>query len=708
MEVEKEDSIKLLVELHRPHGGADLKLPWPNDHALASYFKKDAGGWDKSRYKQCYQRQLKYVVPKFSEGQEYHIAADSKLPFLRNESFGDQDTNDSRLFEVEFDGRYLLPYEEQPLTSTGIIKMMRKELHLEDKEKEKVVLQVLHSWQKTQSPHIVHVYAYYKQDEKWNILMPLLQGDVRGLLGKNEQCDYFETDDRYYAQMRNLAKAVASLHSILTPSGFNITGIHHDLKPANVLLHEGNFILADFGIGTLLRPSAGEEQDSHGNLSWWTAPEEYADDVWPGTASPKTDMFHLGCIFMDLLVHMRGKAQSVKAFRERRNPKKPYAAPFCKDKKLNPQVSLQLEEIRQEPGSDKRRQLADVICRLLAHEPRNRPTAQELVDSMNCIIGEDMAESTSTGSGTRRQTLNVPLPSFPLNPQDDQIGKEMASLTFSSAQRPDAGLPSGPSKDMTDTRPGKNLTVAEAISSLGGHCKHETDVPPFLQIQNLRTKQQGQIKCTWEQPYFRKWTSKSASDVLFLYNDYSNDEKVLLYIAAKVIRDAEVAEQPPKKIILSHFCTENKKDAEHSVLNMVQSLLGQLLHHRNNSESSDIPRRALAKPNLESIRELFREFIESLDKEMLVVCVIDGLHAYCNRFPGDARKREAEETISLLIRLASTTQCRFKLLLTASSKPIADRFSRDCGILVHSVCHNVSDQQGLSPRFFERKALKWT
>lgn len=164
-------------------------------------------------------------------------------------------------------------------------------------------------------------------------------------------------------------------------------------------------------------------------------------------------------------------------------------------------------------------------------------------------------------------------------------------------------------------------------------------------------------------------------------------------------------------IILRHFCTENKKNAEHSVLNMVQSLLRQLLSHRNKSEPTDLPWRALAKPSLDSVREIFGECIKNLNKEIVVVCVIDGLHAYCNRSSGEARKREAEETLPLLTRLASTpqmTQCRFKLLLTASSKPLAHRLSRDCGVLVHSVCHNTSDQQGFSPRFFERNALTWT
>ena len=568
---------------------------------------------------------------------------------------------------------------------------MRKELCLEDNEKEKTFLRILHSWQMTRSTHIVEVYTYYIHKKKGNILMPLLQGDVQGLLRNDEQCVYFESDDQYYVQMRNLAKAVGSLHSIPTPSGYNITGIHHDLKPANVLLHEGEFILADFGIGTLLRPSAGEEQDSHGNHSWWTAPEEYADDTWRGTASPKSDMFHLGCIFMDLLIHMRGKAQSVKAFKERRNPKKPYAAPFCEDRKLNPQVSLQLEEIRNEPGSDKRRQLTDVVRDLLSHEPRDRPSAQELVELLNRIIGEDEAEPIFTGSSTRRQTLDVPSPSSRLYFQDDQIGKEMASLTVSNAQRPDVGSPFGSPKGMTDTRleseyllprldtadqNSEKLTVAEAISSLGGRCKYETEVPSFLQAGNLRMRWQCQIKCIWKQSYLRIWASKSASDVLFLYCDSLNDETVLSYIAAKVIRDAEVAQRSLKIVILRHFCTKNKQNAEDSVLVMLQSLLRQLLSYRDKSESTDLPSRALAKPSLESVREMFGELIKSLNKEMLVVCVIDGLHAYCNRSSGEARKHEAEETLPHLTRLASTpqiTQCRFKLLLTVSNKPLAHR-----------------------------------
>ena len=329
---------------------------------------------------------------------------------------------------------------------------MRKELFLEDGETEHNFIRRLGSRQKIPSPHIIDLYGYYVHKRMGNLLMPLLQGDLKGLLTLDEQCVHFQSDDHYLAQMRNLANAVASLHCIQEPSRFKITGIHHDLKPANVLLHHGQFILSDFGTATLRRPTAGEEQDSLGNVNWSTAPEQYADGPWPGVASPKSDMFALGCIFMELLVHMRGGAHSVEAFRKRRNPKKPGVAPFCEGRKLNHQVSLQLEEIRQEPESVKRCQVADVVRDLLAEDRRDRPSAQDVVKSLNCILDEAVFESALTGSDARRHNLDIPTSSSRLHSHNDQIGRTMASYSVSSEQRSDGSVSFDSPKGSTHMR----------------------------------------------------------------------------------------------------------------------------------------------------------------------------------------------------------------------------------------------------------------
>ena len=125
MEVEREDCIKWFVLRHRSFGGPDTKLPWLDSAALASYLKHEDGSpeWSRSKYQDFYVRQWKYVVPKFYEGRDTYIPDNSTLPFLSNKSRADRETDDSGLFEVDFDGRYLLSHEEQPLVSTGKVRV---------------------------------------------------------------------------------------------------------------------------------------------------------------------------------------------------------------------------------------------------------------------------------------------------------------------------------------------------------------------------------------------------------------------------------------------------------------------------------------------------------------------------------------------------------------------------------------------------------
>ena len=122
VEVEREDFIKWFVLRHRSFGGPDIKLPLLDSAALASYLKHEQGSpdWSRSKYQDFYKKQWKYVVPKFYKGQDTYIPDDSKFPFFSNRSRG---TDDSGLFEVDFDGRYLLSREDQPLVSTGRVRV---------------------------------------------------------------------------------------------------------------------------------------------------------------------------------------------------------------------------------------------------------------------------------------------------------------------------------------------------------------------------------------------------------------------------------------------------------------------------------------------------------------------------------------------------------------------------------------------------------
>lgn len=241
-------------------------------------------------------------------------------------------------------------------------------------------------------PNIIELYAYYTQRGTGTLLMPLLEGDLKGLLRNDEQHEYFQSDDCYMIEMLNLTRAMVCFHQISEHHLYDTTCVHHDLKPDNVLLDKGKFVLSDFGISTLVDPNAGLEQDSYGHKSWYTAPESLRDDGWPGKASPKSDIFSLGCIFTELLIHMRGKAHSVAAFSQRRG-----SGPFYVHGNLHEEVVKELSIIREDRISVGRSQFAGVVLHMLALEPDDRLAAKEVVAKFSKILDNIVSEADLTG-----------------------------------------------------------------------------------------------------------------------------------------------------------------------------------------------------------------------------------------------------------------------------------------------------------------------
>lgn len=164
---------------------------------------------------------------------------------------------------------------------------MRKEISLRSDAKDHNFLSFIAPRQVTQNPHIIEVYAYYEQNEKGNLLMPLLQGDLSDLLGSDEQLEYFGSDVQYLTQMLELSDAVRECHDIQDPR-YCATGTHHDLKPANVFLDKGQFVLGDFGIATIRPSSESYDHNNYGYRFLRTAPEELQKSVgWMGQSGPK-------------------------------------------------------------------------------------------------------------------------------------------------------------------------------------------------------------------------------------------------------------------------------------------------------------------------------------------------------------------------------------------------------------------------------------
>ena len=76
--------------------------------------------------------------------------------------------------------------------------------------------------------------------------------------------------------------------------------VHRDVKPANILLHAGHAVVADFGIARALREATGEEITTSGMVVGtpaYLSPEQATH----GQVDVRTDIYALGCVLHEML-----------------------------------------------------------------------------------------------------------------------------------------------------------------------------------------------------------------------------------------------------------------------------------------------------------------------------------------------------------------------------------------------------------------------
>lgn len=84
--------------------------------------------------------------------------------------------------------------------------------------------------------------------------------------------------------------------------------IHYDLKPANILYHDGEAKITDFGLSKIMEGSSQQEMEltSQGaGTYWYLPPETFISGPNPPTISSKVDVWSVGVIFFQMLYGKR-------------------------------------------------------------------------------------------------------------------------------------------------------------------------------------------------------------------------------------------------------------------------------------------------------------------------------------------------------------------------------------------------------------------
>jgi hypothetical protein len=155
-----------------------------------------------------------------------------------------------------------------------------------------------------QHPHILALFDSGEASGYLYYVMPYIEGEtLRDKLDREKQLGVDESI--------RIAREVADALDYAHRQGV----IHRDIKPGNILLHDGRPVVADFGIALAVSAAGGGRMTETGlslGTPHYMSPEQASADR---DLSARSDVYSLGCVLYEMIAgqppHMGPSAQSI-------------------------------------------------------------------------------------------------------------------------------------------------------------------------------------------------------------------------------------------------------------------------------------------------------------------------------------------------------------------------------------------------------------
>ena len=192
-------------------------------------------------------------------------------------------------------------------------------------------------------PNVVPVVDRGQWNNHWILIMPMAQSSLADLISGNPGPVAASHVEMILA---DLAQALVAIKDHI---------VHRDIKPSNILLLNGKWCLADFGIARYAEHTTATQTWKHARSAPYAAPEQWQDK----RTTPATDVYSLGVVAYHLLAG-----------------EPPFGGPKIHDYRQQHLVQ-QPPRLKGAPTH-----LATTIDECLAKPPESRPTAKQVLSRL--------------------------------------------------------------------------------------------------------------------------------------------------------------------------------------------------------------------------------------------------------------------------------------------------------------------------------------
>ncbi|KAI4215894.1 MAG: hypothetical protein LQ351_001882 [Letrouitia transgressa] len=339
----------------------------PIDHSLPFELSKLEELLDEQVAHDFYDRQWEFTAPTFSGSVFTRVLPDDfVLPFL----------SDVEVVRKEFKPRRNQSEYELELRNLSILRLLKH-------------------------PNIVELLGSYTYRGKHNFIFPFARCGTLADLLKTKRPSILQSNENMLLALAGLCSAVSATHNLfLEKDSLSLIGCHHDLKPQNVLVDGAVFLLADFGLSRFKSSDEGSATTPKSAVGFYVAPEceDFgASEDTDGTRiiGRSSDVWSLGCIMMEVLIYMKGGAESVKRFENERSYRVGAVTLHRFHHGLNeeePAVVSRLENLKEDASTRPERLLANLIKQTLELNSIARPSAEEVERSMRFIAIDTISQ----------------------------------------------------------------------------------------------------------------------------------------------------------------------------------------------------------------------------------------------------------------------------------------------------------------------------